>query len=75
MNTTVKPGMSLEQMDKKIRTVKSMLMVFALALDDRDVDFDGPAFALALREVESQLAEVQKAMDAAFNAQHIDLLG
>lgn len=67
--------MSLEQMDKKIRTVKSMIMVFALALDDRDTDFDGPAFALALREVEGQLAEVEKAMDAAFNAQHIDLLG
>lgn len=67
--------MSLEQMDKKIRTVKSMIMVFALALDDRDVTFDGPAFALALREVEGQLAGLTEAMDAAIDDKHIDFVG
>lgn len=68
-------ALTLEQLLKKARTAKSMVMVCALALDDPDATFDGPEFALAMREVENQLAGLTEAMENAIERGTMEMVG
>lgn len=68
--------MTLEQMKKKAVTIKSMVTALTLALDVADSNgCQSAEFVPAMREVEGLLVELTEAIDAAFDVQHIDLVG